>query len=519
MSEKESIVQCEEASIHREPMSEAEDPSYVNGSEELEIEKKVIRKIDIRLVPILGLLYTASLVDRSNISVARISGLDEDLDLDNGNRASIALLVFFIGYIIFEIPSNMVIQSAGVANWIAGITFGWGLITLGIGFLSNWVGLAICRAVLGVFEAGFYPGYDVPNRYAVKCKSNHGRCVYLIASWYKRYEVHKRLAFFYLTSTALTAFANIFAYGLIQIAKRTSYKGWRWIYIIEGTLTCFFAAISWFVIVDFPASKRNKFLSPEEKQFVLDRLAKDRGTEERQKVSSQRILDTLKDWKVWSFSLMYMSAGIGVYSFLFFLPIILMRGLGYSLELAFLLSAPPSIFAVIEAFIVAWRADKLQSRGPFVIFQACLAITGLCVMAFVKSPTPRYIGAFLGMAGVNGMIPTVIAWQQNNIVGDAKRAVATAVLVMTSAVGGIYSSLVFRQQVGPSYKGALSKIEILTMSQDAPDYIPGIIAVIAPNAFTVVLAAITILTLRWQNKLAENGKTFPGVPDSFKYTY
>ncbi|KIW88801.1 uncharacterized protein Z519_10285 [Cladophialophora bantiana CBS 173.52] len=483
MSEKESIVHCEEASIHREGMSEAEDGSRFNGSEELEIEKKVIRKIDIRLVPILGLLYTASLVDRSNISVARISGLDEDVDLDKGNRASIALLVFFIGYIIFEIPSNMVIQSAGVANWIAGITFAWGLVTLGIGFLSNWVGLAICRAVLGIFEAGFYPG-----------------CVYLIASWYKRYEVQKRLAFFYLTSTALTAFANIFAYGLIQIANKTTYKGWRWIYIIEGSLTSFFAVIAWFVIVDFPASKRNKFLSPEEKQFALDRLAKDRGTEERQKVSSQRILDTLKDWKVWSFSLMYMSAGIGVYAFLFFLPIILMRGLSYSLELAFLLSAPPSIFAVIEAFIVAWLADKLQSRGLFVIFQACLAITGLCVMAFVKSPTPRYIGTFLGMAGVNGMIPTVIAWQQNNIVGDAKRAVATAVLVMTSAVGGIYSSLVFRQQ-------------------DAPDYIPGIIAVIAPNAFTVVLAIVTILTLRWQNKLAENGKRFPGVPEGFKYTY
>lgn len=161
MSYKESIVQCEEGSIHREGMSETEDGSRFNGSEELEIEKKVLHKIDIRNVPILGLLYTTSLVDRSNISVARISGLDEDVDLDKGNRASIALLVFFIGFISFEIPSSIVIQSVGVANWIAGITFAWGLVTLGIGLLSNWVGLAICRAVLGIFEAGFYPGYDV----------------------------------------------------------------------------------------------------------------------------------------------------------------------------------------------------------------------------------------------------------------------------------------------------------------------------------------------------------------------
>lgn len=159
MSYKESIVQCEEGSFHQEGMSETEDGCRFNGSEELRIEKRILHKIDVRLVPILGLLYTASLVDRSNISVARISGLDEDVDLDKGNRASIALLVFFIGYIIFEIPSNIVIQSVGVANWIAGITFAWGLVCLGIGFLSDWVGLAICRAVLGIFEAGFYPGY------------------------------------------------------------------------------------------------------------------------------------------------------------------------------------------------------------------------------------------------------------------------------------------------------------------------------------------------------------------------
>lgn len=122
-------------------------------------EKRVLRKIDIRLLPILGSLYTIALVDRGNISVARISGLDEDLGLDHGNRASIVLLVFFIGYVLFEIPGNMLIHKVGAANWLAFIAFAWGLVSIGIGFLHDWVGLAICRAILGVFEAGFFPGY------------------------------------------------------------------------------------------------------------------------------------------------------------------------------------------------------------------------------------------------------------------------------------------------------------------------------------------------------------------------
>jgi len=212
--------------------------------------------------------------------------------------------------------------------------------------------------------------------------------------------VQKRLAGFFLTASALSAFANIFAYGLIQIAKRTEYKGWRWIFIIEGAITCVAAIAAWFIIVDFPDSDRNKFLSVEEKMFVKSRLAADRGTEERQKVTWSILFRTAADWKVWAYSLMYMSGAVGVYAFLFFLPIILRSGLGYSLSMSFILSAPPALFSVIEAFFISWLADKTKMRGPFVVFQGIVGIIGLCMTGFLDSPTPRYIGTFLGEAGM-----------------------------------------------------------------------------------------------------------------------
>lgn len=127
--------------------------------------------------------------------------------------------------------------------------------------------------------------------------------------------------------------------------------------------------------------------------------------------------------------------------------------MGFTRELAFILSAPPALFSVIEALAVSWLADKYRLRGPFVIFQGLVGIIGLCMTGFLKAPAPRYVGTFLGEAGVNGLVVTTLAWQSNNLRGDAKRATATAVMITLSGIGGIYSSLVFRQQVGDPFVG------------------------------------------------------------------
>ncbi|KAI8653715.1 MFS domain-containing protein [Fusarium sp. Ph1] len=480
MDDKYSISHHDNIDMSKEEVERAETGG--NEQQDAQFEKRVLRKVDWRLLPILGCLYTIALVDRSNVAVARISGMDEDLGLDQGSRASISLMVFFIGYIIFEIPSNAFIHKLGAANWLAFLAVAWGLASLGIGFLHNWQGFAVLRSLLGVFEAGFFPG-----------------CVYLVSSWYRRYEVQKRMAGFFLTASALSAFANILAYGLIQISKHHSYKGWRWIFIIEGAITVVAGIGSWFIIVDFPDSSANTFLTPEERAFVKARLAADRGPEEREKVTLKVVAKTAADWKPWAFSLMYAAGAVGVYAFLFFLPLILRGGLGYSLEMSFILSTPPSLFSVVEAMAISWLADKMKMRGPFVVFQGLIGIIGLCMTGFLDSPTPRYIGTFLGVAGANGLVVTTLAWQANNIVGDSRRAVSTAILISMSGVGGIYSSMVFRQQ-------------------DAPNYLPGIIAVMAINIAAVLTAVVTMVLLRRQNQRADKGEGLCEDREGFRYT-
>lgn len=229
MDTKHTMAHNEDSSVSKEDIGEVEtggpgqDRTY-----DANYEKRVLRKIDWRLLPILGCLYTIALVDRSNVAVARISGMDEDLGLAEGNRASIILMVFFIGYIIFELPSNAFIHRLGAANWLAFLAFAWGLVTLGMGFLNEWIGLAVLRAFLGVLEAGFFPGQSpVPTASQADTTYTHTLpgCVYLVSSWYARYEVQKRMAGFFLTASALSAFANILAYGLIQISNHHSYKG------------------------------------------------------------------------------------------------------------------------------------------------------------------------------------------------------------------------------------------------------------------------------------------------------
>ncbi|KIX03812.1 uncharacterized protein Z518_07365 [Rhinocladiella mackenziei CBS 650.93] len=447
------------------------------------LEKKIKRKIDHRLIPILGFLYTLSLIDRTNIGGARISGLDGAVDLDIGNRASVIILVFYVGYVIFELPSNIVLKKVGAANWLSFLGISWGVIVLSFGFSKNWATVAALRVLLGILEAGLFPG-----------------CIYLISSWYRRYEVQKRIAFFFMTASFLSSFSNILAYGLTQIASDPETDGWKWIFIVEGALTIGLAILAFFIIVDFPESKRNRFLSPEEIQIVKQRLIQERGTTEAGKVTWKVIRETVSDWQVWSIATVYMTGSCGTYGFLFFLPIILRNGLEYSMALSFILTAPPAALAVIYAVGISWAADRYHVRGPFILLHCVLAIVGLCMIGFLGSPTPRYIGAFPGECGTNGLIVTGLAWGQNNVRGDAKRSVTTAIQVMMAAVGGIYSALVFRQQ-------------------DAPDYIPGLVAT---GALVLLAGALTLVTcplLIHANRKADVGqKIIEGAVD-FRYTW
>ncbi|KAG6842146.1 hypothetical protein C0991_001639 [Blastosporella zonata] len=117
-----------------------------------ELVKKTLRQIDLRMLPLLGLLYSIALIDRTNLGIARVAGMQVDLRLDLGDRYSIASCLYFVPYIILQLPSNVVLRWLGARTWLTICVTGWGVAQLGMGFVPKWGYLVLCRVFLGIFE-------------------------------------------------------------------------------------------------------------------------------------------------------------------------------------------------------------------------------------------------------------------------------------------------------------------------------------------------------------------------------
>ncbi|BFZ62854.1 hypothetical protein YB2330_003964 [Saitoella coloradoensis] len=403
-------------------------------------EKRLIRRVDWRLMPTICVLYALSLIDRTNIGAARVDGMARDLKMIGNDHYSIALLVFFPGYFLMELPSNLIIRKAGTANWLSFIILVWGAITVGMGFTESWITMSICRALLGIFEAGLFPG-----------------CVYLISCWYQRYEVQKRLSIFYMSSVLASGFAGILAYGLGRLNGRQGIEGWRWIFIVEGAITMAAAIFAWFFIVDFP--QKAKFLTEHERALIDARMNDDRGDAAPEALTASLVMSHLADWQMWAYSLMFMCNTAAAYSLAYFIPVIL-KGLGYSTALSQILTAPPYILAIMLSLVTSWWSDKTRTRVPYILFQAVLSILGYTLVWVAPNTGGKLVGTFLAVAGVQPNQPNIISWMQNNIRGTSKRAVGAAMQAAMGAIGGIAASTVFREKDAPGYHNGLLAIMI-----------------------------------------------------------
>ncbi|KAJ8695342.1 hypothetical protein PTI98_007947 [Pleurotus ostreatus] len=358
LSEKGSddVIEHYEKGQHVDPEVN-EDPAFA---------KRTLRRVDSNLLPILAILYSISLIDRVNISNAYVAGMAQDLQLQIGSRYSIATLIFFVPYILFELPSNVLIRKAGAARWIGSITTLWGIVMIGMGFVKTWWELVICRALLGVLEAGFFPA-----------------CTYIISTWYVRREIQKRMTGFYVLSIMISGFSSAIAGGISEMAGIADLGGWQWIFILLGLATVVAGVCAFIFVQDFP--DKNKFLSAEQTKWILARIDKDRSDAEYDHWSMSKFWAYMADIHLWSFALMFGAACTTTYAFAYFLPIILVQGMGYTTLAAQLLTAPPYVFAAIFSFSLAWMSDKYMLRAPFLIFQAIIAIIGLTLVRLYPS--------------------------------------------------------------------------------------------------------------------------------------
>ncbi|CAI7575858.1 unnamed protein product [Penicillium bialowiezense] len=449
-------------------------------------QKKLIRRIDIRLVITLGCLYCVSLLDRTNLGAASVAGMQGDLDMNASNNGySITSLLFFITYTIFQIPATVIIRKIGPRLFLSGIVLLWGAVMLAFGFVPNWETMAGLRIILGALEAGLYPG-----------------SVYLLSTWYPRYELQKRNATFYLIGSMASGFGGILAYGLMQMDGLAGRAGWRWIFIIEGLLTCILGIGSYIFLVDFPeqSPKSWKFLNESEASFVIAKIQADRADASVEPFSMGKYLANCKDSKVWAYAALYMLTTTNSYSIAYFLPIILEKSMGFSVAKAQCLVAPPYVAAGIVMFVQAVYSDRWRLRGPIVAGNALMGLLGLGLLGYLDDAAPRYFGVFLATIAANANCPALVSWQSNNIRGQWKRAFTSATLIGGGSIGGIIGTTVFR-------------------AQDAPNYRPGLLCAMLANALVVLIVGAMTWKFRRANRRVEaGGKPIEG-QIGFKYTY
>ncbi|KIM39087.1 hypothetical protein M413DRAFT_29655 [Hebeloma cylindrosporum] len=469
------------------PKDDAEklEPSPLDAHYDPAFVKKTIRMVDWRMLPLLGLLYSVALIDRTNLGIAYTAGMVEDLGIAIGERYSIASMIYFFPYILLQIPGNIILRFLGARSWLTICVVGWGAAQLGMAFVPTWGYLCLCRVFLGVFESGFFPSL-----------------VFIVTTWYKRYEVQKRLALFYLSSIVIASFSSILAFGFTQLAGRAGLDGWQWIFLIEGALTIALGILTWFFIPDFP--DKSKFLNEEQRKMILDRVEADRGDSIPDTMTWPKLWKHLADpsdtkWTRCTIAFMFLASTVPAYAMGFFITIIL-EGMGFSESLSLILTAPPGVFAAASCFFFAWISDKTRKRAMWLAVQNCICIAGLVIATYSNSNPVRYFGLFLVNAGATGCVPGVLAYSANNIRSHTKRAVQTAVIIASGGVGGIMASTVFRQK-------------------DYPRYVNGMWTTIGLQLMMMVLLCITTYIFKTRNRLRREGVLGPleGAED-FYYT-
>ncbi|KAL3471367.1 putative MFS nicotinic acid transporter Tna1 [Aspergillus californicus] len=398
-------------------------------------EKKVLRKMDLHLIPIVTALYLLCFLDRGNIGNARIEGLLDDLSL-SGSQYNMCLTAFFFTYAVFELPSNMVLKRLRPSIWLPAIMVGVGVVMTLMGTVQNYHGLLIARIFLGVTEAGLYPGV-----------------AFYITTWYCRQEAQLRQAMFFSAASVAGAFSGLLAFAIAKMDGVGGLEGWRWIFILEGILTVVVSAAAFFIISDYPHTA--KFLTEDEKAWVISRLRSQYGSgvEESQSFQWSYLWAAISDFQIWLGVLALYGILCPLYAISFFLPSII-RDLGYSSSSAQLLTVPIYVTAAIIAVVSAWLSDRAGKRSPFLIFHFACIITGFMIVIAATGrgvPGVVYSGIFLAVSGIYPGIPSIVTWVGNNQAGDYKRAVGMGLHMGLGNFSGAMASNFYRAQDAPNY--------------------------------------------------------------------
>lgn len=380
------------------------------------LEQSTIRKAMWRLLPLVGLGYLISMLDRQNVAMAKLQ-MDPALGLSDA-AYGFGAGIFFAGYFLLEVPSNLALHRFGARRWIARIMFTWGLLSAVCAFVP-WIAAATGiparyvfygdRLLLGAAEAGFYPGI-----------------IYYLTLWFPAVYRARAIGLFFMGSCFALIFGQPLS-GVLLGVSAAGLSGWQWLFLIEAAPAIALAAAILVLLPDGPSDAA--WLSEPQRSWLHARLAQERqGTE----VHRSGALSTLTDPRLLAVALVCFCSQIVTYGVTFFLPTIV-KAFGVSNLQTGLLSAVPYVFSILGVILICRSCDRTLKRREHLAFALVVAAVGLVGAALVPAPAGRLAFLCVAAFGMAGAIPLTMTIPASFLTGAA----AAAGLAAANAVGSL----------------------------------------------------------------------------------
>ncbi|KAJ7503292.1 MFS general substrate transporter [Mycena galericulata] len=409
-------------------------PSAQETLERILAERRLVRKLDCRLLPAIVALYILNYIDRFAITAARLKGFERDLGLSD-LQYSVVLSILYASYAPAQIPSNMILNKMTRPSIYIGVcVVAWGLASALTGLTQNYGEIIACRVLLGLPEAAFYPGV-----------------VYLLSCWYTKKELTLRSCIFFTGSVISNAFGSLIAAGIFSgMEGLRGIRAWRWLFLIEGSTTMTVGFLMMWILPDFPHNTR--WVTPAERHLAQTRTAADAGEADKDSDGDSPLnglKKALRDPIVLMFAMMAMCQQLGT-SFSQFFPT-LASTLGFNPTISLLLAAAPWVLSATVCCINAWHADKTGERFFHLAVWWWGLIIGYIISLSTMSFAGRYVSMFL-MACSSAGVAMLLPWVANAVPRPpAKRAAALGVVNGWGNIGSLIGSYVWKTQFGPAY--------------------------------------------------------------------
>jgi len=354
----------------------------------LELSEVATKKVFRRLIPFLLLMYVIAFLDRSNVSFAQ-----KEFEIDFGISAGAYAFgagLFFVGYAVFEVPSNILLHKVGAKWWLARIMVSWGIVAACFTFVQGEKSFYLLRFLLGVTEAGFFPGV-----------------ILFLTYWIPARHLSRARGYFYMGIAIAGILGNPLSGGLLELNGVWGLRGIQWMFLVEGLIAVIVGVWAFFYLTDRP---RDATWLPDEERDALAEVVEAEDSAKSEGHAPQKVWATLGNWRVWYFAAIYFCIQIAVYGFTFFLPTQVTAITGQKLGFqASLVTAIPWVFALASVAFFPGLADRTRKHRT--IGCALLLATALgIVVSGALSGTPVLAIAGLALAAMGFVAMQPIFW-------------------------------------------------------------------------------------------------------------